>query len=98
MIKLYKIVSTLFCVAGLTYHVSELFYEYWLGKTIVNVNVQRNRMDRLSSITICYPNLFSFEKLAQIDDEFKRLHKNYQEKLESYQGSTNINKNAQNEL
>ena len=98
MMKIYKIASTLFCVAGLTYHLSELFYGYWLDKTIVNVNVQRNRMDHLPSITICYPNLFSFEKLAQIDTDFKELYKSYQEKLESYHDSTNITKEAQNEL
>ena len=98
MIKLYKIVSTLFCVAGLTYHVSELFYEYSLGKTIVNVNVQRNRMDHLPSFTICYPNLFSLKKLAQIDDDFKGLYKYYQEKFESYQDSINKTIEAQNEL
>ena len=79
--------SSLVCVVGLTYHISELLYQYWLGKTIVNINVQRIDQDNLPALTICYPYLFSFKKLAQIDEYFKNVYEKYKIKLEEFEMS-----------
>ena len=98
MKNLFKIASVLFCVSGLTYHIFVLFYHYWLGKTIVNVNVQINRLDHLPAITVCFPKLFSLKKLAGIDENFKRIHNEYQVNFENYSKSMIKTRNQRNNL
>ena len=98
MKNLFKIASVLFCVSGLTYHIVVLFYQYWLGKTIVNVNVQGNRLDHLPAITICFPKLFSLKKLAGIDESFKEIYEEYQVKFENYRKNINKTRKERNNL
>ena len=98
MKNLFKIISVLFCVTGLTYQMLVLFYQYWLGKTIVNVNVQRNGLDHLPAITVCLPFLFSLKKLAAIDENFKIMYNEYQVSLENYRKSKNKTRKERDNL
>ena len=72
-----KIITTLFCTGGLTFHIFQLFNEYMRGKTVVSINVNRIFNDSLPAITICYPFSISFEKLSKFDLKYSTEYENY---------------------
>ena len=76
-----KIVSSIFCFIGLTYHSSQLFTNYLQGKTIVKIDVNIASNQTLPGLTICYQYLLSFEKLSNLDDYYKEQYGLYQRLL-----------------
>ena len=83
----FKILITLFCTGGMTYHSFQLFNQYMSGKTVVSIEVGRVFNDTLPGITICYPFAISLEKLSKLD-------KVYYNQYEKFMDIFNKNKNS----
>ena len=89
--RIFKLSIRLFCVLGLIFHSSQLFYEYWQGKTIVNIKIDRSQNTTLPGITVCYARLFSFEKLSHLDQFYYEQYQKYLELLNISQvNETNV--------
>ena len=84
-----KVIITLFCTGGLTYHTFQLFNEYMRGKSVVRIEVGRVLNDTLPSITICYPYFISFEKLSKIDQDYYTEYEKYLDILKKIKAAEN---------
>ena len=72
-----KLVCFTFSVIGLFFHSSELFNQYLIGKTVVNLEVGRRYEDTLPGITICYPTALSMKRTAKLNDKTKKFYDEY---------------------
>ena len=77
IITSFKFLSSLICFIGLLYHTTQLLSEYWQGKTIVSIEIERKVNNTLPAITICYPYALSFEKISLLDQKYMKLYKLY---------------------
>ena len=73
--------SLLFCSIFLVYQFSQLSSQYMSGKTVVNIEVNRELYENLPAITLCLPQIFLLEKLAKYDQEYQNYYYNYDEML-----------------
>ena len=53
------------CVFGLVFQTSQLVYQYTRGQTVVNINFETIKYNRIPAITLCYPQFLSFERVRQ---------------------------------
>ena len=83
---------------GLIYHTSQLLHQYWQGKTIVNIDVNRVFLDTLPGITICFPYMLDIRKLSKIDDHLKNINDQYQDSLKKLELNQEMSKEHQKEL
>ena len=81
----FKLLITIFCTIGFTYHTIRLIIEYSSGKTIVNLFIGTLFREGLPAITIC-PELYSIDKIANLSDPLKDLYKDY----------VSLNRNSEN--
>ena len=88
--SVFKISARLLCFLGLFFHSCQLFYEYWQGKTIVNIEIDRKENVSLPGITICYPYLFSFEKVSHLDNFYNEQYLIYQSIINSTHNETDV--------
>ena len=76
---IFSYASKLLCLFGLIYQTSDLLDAYLQGKTVVNIEIERQINTTLPAITICYPYSISFEKIGQLNEV-------YQERYEAFLG------------
>ena len=72
-----KVLLTVFCTGGLTYHTLQLFNDYMSGKTVASIEVGKVFNDTIPGITICYPFFISFEKLSNFNPDYSQQFKEY---------------------
>ena len=82
LLKMYKIslcnwISIVVCNVGLFYQTFILLKDFYEGKTMVNVRIGRIYNETLPAITICYPELISFEKVTKFNEEWQDHYKSY---------------------
>ena len=75
--KVLSFVSFIFCIIGLFYQTFILVKDYFNGQTVVNIKISRVYNESLPAITICYPELLCFEKIARLNDEWQRTFDEY---------------------
>ena len=75
--KVLSFVSLIFCIIGLFYQTFILVKDYFNGQTVVNIKISRVYNESLPAITICYPELLSFKKVAKLNDEWQRTFDEY---------------------
>ena len=78
------LITSLLSCAGLLYQSAQLTTQYLTGKTLVQVSIGRKLNETLPAITLCFPNLFTLEKMGYYDNnnqerlkEYKRIVKMY---------------------
>ena len=81
--SIFKLSTRFLCFLGLFLQTSQLFYEYWQGKTVVNIEIDRKEDVPLPGITICYYDLFSIEKISHLDRNYENEFKMYRSLLNS---------------
>ena len=67
----------LFCNIGLLYQTYCLAKDYLRGNTFVNIRIARIYNETLPAITICYPKLLSFERIADLNNDWKNVFESY---------------------
>ena len=72
----FKLLITIFCIIGFTYHTISLTIEYMSGKTIVNLFIGTLFKEGLPAITIC-PQKFAIDKIANLSEPLTILYKDY---------------------
>ena len=68
---IYRAFTTIFCSVCLIYQFSQLLSKYQSGKTVVNIDVKRELYENLPAITVCLPQIVSFEALANYSQEYR---------------------------
>ena len=69
--KLFQILYTIMCCSGLLYQTYLLMAQYLRAKTVTNVEVVVKGYGHLPALTICYPYLFSMERIAHYYPEYQ---------------------------
>ena len=78
---IFKITTNIVCIIGLVYQTSILFGQYMRGNTVVHIEVYRIENTSLPAITICYPHILSFERLAKNQQEYNASFEQYKNLL-----------------
>ena len=71
-----KLLITLFCVIGFTYHTISLTWEYLSGNTVVNILIGPLFKEGLPAITIC-PGYMAIDKVAKLSEALENLYQDY---------------------
>ena len=72
----FKLLFTIFCTIGFTYHTISLTIEYMSGKTIVNLFIGTLFNEGLPAITIC-PEYYAIDKIANLSEPLTILYRDY---------------------
>ena len=62
---------------GFIYQVSIIYDQYMSGRTIINLEIGKKTDKSMPAITICFHGLFSMERVAKYDPEFREKNKTY---------------------
>ena len=71
IVKLLNALSIVLCNAGLFYQIYILGKDYFEGLTVVNLRIGRIYNETLPAITVCYPELLSFKKVASLNEDWQ---------------------------
>ncbi|CAG2107824.1 unnamed protein product [Medioppia subpectinata] len=78
-----KIILFIVCLSLLTYHSLLLFAQYFSGKTVVNIILERIRPDPMPAITICYPYGLRMDGMARRFPELRDQWLHYKRLMDS---------------
>ena len=67
---------------GFIYQVSLIFYQYSLGRTVVNVDVKLLTNTTLPAITVCYPALLNMRMASELDGKYSDIYMRYTKLVE----------------
>ena len=79
---IFRVLSAIFCVSGLLYQSCQLISQYMSGKSVVNIEVKREINANLPAITICYPEIFSMEMIANFNQTYRDNYEKYKEMID----------------
>ena len=83
-IKLFlRFLIIVFCVGGLTYQITELIIQYTNRQTVVNVQIETIKYNKLPSITLCYPRFLSIDRVLDKFPEFGPKYEELQNQLKN---------------
>ena len=71
-----KLLITMICLIGFTYHTISLTLEYLSGNTVVNIMIGPLFKEGLPAITIC-PGCMAIDKVANLSEDLLQLYQNY---------------------
>ena len=71
------------CIAGLFTQSAQLLFQYLKGQTVVYINIETIKYNRIPAITICYPQYLSMERTAQKYPHLKPLFDDYKRVLKT---------------
>lgn len=72
---------TSFCTLLLSYQSWYILQQYLKKNIVTNIQFVSNNIDNLPGITLCFDNLISFERMAQVFPEFSFQYLNYSKLL-----------------
>lgn len=65
------------CVCGLLFQLYMLFRQYYSGRTVVNVQIEITKFNKIPAFTVCYPHLISMDSAAQKHKQLLPLFDRY---------------------
>ena len=75
--NIFKFNLLLILSCGLIYQVQIIYLQFMSGKTIVSIEIGRRHNHTLPVITICFPELYLMERMAQYDPAFIKINETY---------------------
>lgn len=86
-----RLVVSVLCLTGLSYHTIYLLEQYMSGRTIVSIKVGRLRSEPIPAVTLCYPAYASWLKMAQMSEQANIYFQEYLEQMKSNSESPSFN-------
>ena len=83
--KFIKIIILILTGSGLLYQTAIIFDRFMSGKTVVRLEIGNNQDNKPPAITVCYPGLYSMERIANYSNNtlFNEFNKNYTDYLKN---------------
>ncbi|CAG2168481.1 unnamed protein product [Oppiella nova] len=78
-----KIILFVCCLSALTYHAILLFSQYFSGKTVVSIRLDRIRPDTMPAITLCLPYGLRMDGMARRFPPLKAKYSEYKRLMDS---------------
>lgn len=96
--KAIKLTFYVLCIFGLIYQVTTLAIQYLQYKTVVNIQFESIKYNRMPAITICYPEHISMNKTVAKYPELRPLFDEYKNLLTNVSKDDYYNEEFQNTL